>query len=105
MRALKILVIAMGLLLVAGTLGLAFVILHRLSSKPPTTMAQIVPTHGHADITLPAGTHLVGMTAIGDRLALHVQGPGGDAILLIDPTSGTILETMELHESLTVPQP
>jgi hypothetical protein len=105
MRALKILVIGMGLLLVAGTLGLAFVILHRLSSKPSTTTAQIVPTHGHADVTLPAGSHLVGITAIGDRLALHVQGPGGDAILLIDPTSGTILETIELHQSLTVPQP
>jgi len=105
MRALKILVIAMGALLVAGTLGLAFVILHRLSSKAPTTIAQIVSPHGHADLTLPAGSHLVGVTGVGDRLALHVQGAGGDAILLIDPTSGTILETLDVHQSLTVPQP
>jgi hypothetical protein len=83
MRALKILTIAMGVLILAGTAVIVAVIFHRATA--PATSAPI-------DVTLdqPAGTRIVGIAATQDRLALQLQGAGVDRVVLVDPRTGAL---------------
>jgi len=92
MRALKALVIIMGILLLGGSATLAVLLVQRLgthhapASHPPAVV----------ELALPADGAVTAIAGLGDRLALHVKAPDGDRILVIDPTSGTILETIQL---------
>ena len=39
----------------------------------------------------PEGTHIAGIVAIRDRLAVQLQGGGMDRVLLIDPVTGAVV--------------
>lgn len=103
MRALQALVIIMGVLLVAGSVTVAVTIIHRMSSGTHHAAGGHVPAH--ADINLPPGDRVESVSEAGDRLALRVTGPQGEAILLVDPATGAIVETLDLHNNAPVPQP
>ncbi|PZP46182.1 MAG: hypothetical protein DI601_07200 [Azospirillum brasilense] len=85
MRALKVLVIVMGVLIVAGTVGLIAVIVQRMSAATPT--AQRI----EGGLGQPAGTRIRGLAGAGDRVAVWVEGPQGERVLLLDPRSGRVL--------------
>jgi hypothetical protein len=38
----------------------------------------------------PEGTHIAGIVAVRDRLAVQLRGGGVDRVVLIDPATGTI---------------
>jgi hypothetical protein len=78
MRALKSAVIIMGVLIVVGTATLAVLIIQKLGSIGAT--AARAPTV----LDEPPGTHIAGMTAAGDRLAVQLQGGGTDRVVVID---------------------
>ena len=90
---LKVLVIVMGLLIVAGFVVIAAEIARRLSTPnagrtPSTTFSE--------RIALPPGARVVSMTATGERLVVHVETPGGpSAAYVVDPRNGTLLGTVE----------
>ena len=44
----------------------------------------------------PAGTHIGGIVAVRDRLAVQLQGGGADRIVLIDPTTGAVAGRISL---------
>lgn len=96
MRALKALVVIMGILLVAGSAVVAGTILSRLSGQPHRAPA-IAALPARVGVTLPPGGRLDSVSALGERLALHVTGPAGDAILIVDPATGATLETLDLQ--------
>jgi hypothetical protein len=54
--------------------------------------------HAMATATLdePAGTRIVGVAGIGDRLALVLQGGGPDRVVLVDPANGRRLGALAL---------
>lgn len=83
MKALKVLVVLMGVLILAGTAVLIAVIARRALS--PTTPGPVALT-----LDEPAGTRIVGLAAMQDRLAVQLQGGGPDRVLLVDPRSGTV---------------
>lgn len=89
MRALKILTVAMGVLILAGTAVIVGVIFHRAMS--PATLAPV-------DLALdqPAGTRIVGIAATQDRLALQLQGGGADRVVLVDPRTGAVVGRIAL---------
>jgi hypothetical protein len=96
MQALKALVIFMGVLLVAGTGLLVVTVIRRVSDRavhPP--IAASLP--GRASVALPQDARIEEMIALGSRLALRVSGPAGDTVLLIDPATGAIDETIDFH--------
>lgn len=77
-RALKIAVVGMGVLIVAGTVALAVLASGRMgggSAQAAITLAE------------PQGTRIVTIATAGNRLAVHVTGGGPDRILLLDPDS------------------
>jgi hypothetical protein len=76
------LVVVMGVLIVAGVVTLAVTIMHRLGG--PAASAAVVMDE-------PAGTHIQSLSAVGDRLALLLQGGGPDRVILVDPRSGLVV--------------
>jgi hypothetical protein len=80
MQALKLLVIVMGVLIVAGIALIVVTMMNRSGHGGG---------FGSAAITLPKGCHLIGMVNAGDRLALRLgDTPECQVILFVDPQSG-----------------
>ncbi len=114
MKALKVLVIGMGLLIVFGLGLLGYGLYrntHRLSpSAPPATQTVSVPTPRAAagggagatesyfstELPVPAGSRFEQMATAGDRIVLRFTGADGDRLLVIDPRNGQIAGTVIL---------
>jgi hypothetical protein len=95
-RALKILVVVMGIMLVVGFAALILVIAGRVSHRRPEAAAN----HPLATtpIEIPRGARVEAMTTASDRLILDLVVPDGDReILLIDLATGARLGTIELR--------
>jgi hypothetical protein len=94
MRALQIAVIAMGLLIVAGTMVLVIGVARR-SSAPVVAIAAL-PVTISAVLDEPEGTRIAGIVAMRDRLALRLQGGGADRVVLIDAATGAVAGRISL---------
>jgi Family of unknown function (DUF6476) len=92
---LKVLVIVMGLLIVAGFVVIAAEIARRMS----TPNAGRPPAGGTAfsqRIALPSGARVVSMNTVGERLVVHVETQGGpSSAYFVDPRNGALLGTVE----------
>jgi len=86
--ALKGAVIVMGVLIVAGTIGL-FVVLAQRMSAGSATIASVV-------LDEPVGTRIVGTSVAADRVALQLQGGGPDRVVWMDTKSGRALGRVAL---------
>lgn len=76
-RALIALNVILGVLIIAGVGGIIVTAVSRL--RAPVNSAAPIATH------IPApGEHLAGMQADGSRLLLHLTGPNGDEIVVLD---------------------
>ena len=97
MRALKVLVVVMGVLLIGGMIVLVGTIASRMG-RPAAEAPR--PGFGDVAIDLPAGATLTARDVVGDRLVLTVALPGGGHRLLVfDPRSGTVLGSLELRSA------
>jgi hypothetical protein len=94
MRALKVAVIVMGVLIVAGTMALVIGIARR--SSTPVASSAALPASVSAVLDEPAGTRIAGIVALRDRLAVQLQGGGVDRVVLIDAATGTIAGRVSL---------
>ena len=92
MRALKILVVIMGIMLVGGFAALVAVIAGRMSHLG-ASRSYI------SAIDIPRGARVEAMTAAGpDRLVLDILLPdGGRQLLVVDLTTGARLGVIELR--------
>jgi hypothetical protein len=99
MRALKVLVIVMGVLLVVGFVGLIVAIADRVSKKEPLrAAAPIGQPFTASPIELPRGAYIESMAAGTDRLVLDLVLPDGERrLLIIDLATGRNLGTIPLH--------
>jgi hypothetical protein len=89
-RALTVLVVVMGVLIVAATVGLAVAIVQRLGGAPGVAT--------EASLGQPAGSRIGGIAAAEGRIAVHVLRPDGERILLIEPRSGRIAADLRLSD-------
>jgi hypothetical protein len=99
-RALKILVVVMGVMLVVGfvalVISIAYVAKHRQTAAPLVT-AGPAPYTAPA-IELPAGARIETMALATNRLVLSIIMPDGDReLLVLDPASGRRLGTIPLR--------
>jgi hypothetical protein len=112
MRALKVLVIVMGVLLVAGIVALGFAVQYRTNhprpaptGSPATTAPDIGPAIGSAagapramTLDLPQGARVVGAEASGDRLVVRVELGGGSAeLIIVNLATGAPVATLTLR--------
>jgi hypothetical protein len=94
MRALKILVIVMAILIVLGTMGLVVGIARRWSAPVASVSPSPIPVSAVLDE--PEGTRIAGIVAVRDRLAVQLQGGGPDRVVLIDPATGAVAGQISL---------
>ncbi len=103
MRALKILVVVMGILLIVGVAVVIGTIFYRAghpSVAGGVDVARVPHSFGKATVTLPAGAKLVEMQAGGARIVLRLErADGGQLLLLLDADTGTTLGTIELQDA------
>jgi len=96
MRALKLLVIALGVLLLAGIGALAAAVVWRINHSNPTSPAQAVPSAAQR-IVLPPGAKVVVTDVDAGRLIVRVDIPGnGVRLLVFDLATGAEITTIEL---------
>jgi hypothetical protein len=94
MRALKVAVVVMGVLIVLGTMGLVIGIARR--SAPVMVPMATLPASVSVVLDEPEGTRIAGIVAVRDRLAVQLHGGGVDRVVLIDPTTGTVAGRISL---------
>jgi hypothetical protein len=95
MRALKVLVVVLGMMLVGGLIVLVIAIAGRAGFRPPSETAK--RGFGERIVELPPGAVLAGRDVVGERLVLTVALPdGGHRLLVFEPGTGTILGSLEL---------
>ncbi len=82
-RILVIAVVVMGVLIAAGTATIGLTIAHR--------MLAVQPPARDAVLDEPVGTRIVAVTALGDRLALRLEGGGPDRVVVVDPRTGAVV--------------
>jgi hypothetical protein len=96
MRALKVLVVVMGVALVAGAVALVAALVLRAERAGSATAAagggNAEPLHA----ALPAGSRIVATELEGDRLVVRVAlAGGGEAIYLFNARSGAAVAVIE----------
>ena len=91
MRALKILVVVMGVLIIGGTLALGIVLVKRTNAGSTPIVQDMV-------LDQPAGTRILGISSAEGSLALLVQRPDGERVLLVDPRRGRITGEIRLKQ-------
>lgn len=99
-RALKIAVIVMGILLVGGFgLVMATIVYQasKLGDKKVSAPAAAPATLPAAALSLPQGATVSSMALDGDRLALHLQTSTGPEIAVIDVVTGKVLSRIKLE--------
>lgn len=113
MRALKAVVIVMGVLILAGMGLVGYGIVKRATTPqapakvgvmalaPPIAGSAAKGPYGPVEIPLPPGARLLGTRAEGDRLLVELAlANGGERVLVIELASGALLGTIDLK-----PQP
>ena len=92
---LKVLVIVMGLLIVAGFVVIAAEIARRMSS-PGGGRSPAAASAFAQRIALPSGAQVMSMESVADRLVVHVKtSDGQSSAYFIDPRNGALLGTVE----------
>jgi hypothetical protein len=92
---LKVLVIAMGLLIVAGVVVIAAEVARRMSS-PNDSRSPAASASFTQRIALPSGAQVISMESVADRLVVHVKtADGQSSAYIVDPRSGALLGTVE----------
>jgi hypothetical protein len=97
-RALKYVVIGMGVLIVLGVLTVIGRIVYLANQGPKqasiaTSNARLAPA---AKLALPSQAHVKHISMFGDRLAVHYESPAGSAVAIVDLASGNVLSRVDL---------
>ena len=106
-RALKIAVIGMGILILAGLAAVVWRIVHLSSSPkdvpPAPALSQPAAARGAAAVLtpemileLPEGAAVRAVTLSANRLAVHYEAPGGAGIAIVDLETGRTLTRIRL---------
>ncbi len=93
MRAVKIAAAVMAVLIVLGTTVLIGALFKRASN--PGAPA-VMTASAAAVMDEPAGTGIVNIAAVGDRLAVQLHGGGPDRVVFVDPRTATVAGRISL---------
>ena len=97
-RILKRVVIAMGILLIGGFALVMSAIVYQASQlgESASTPVPVNASSPLADLTLPKGMTISHMALGDNRLAVHLTGPGGSEIRIIDLVTGAVVSRIPL---------
>ncbi len=97
-RALKIAVVVMGIMIVLGVLTVIGRIVYLANQRSTQGASAVGSARLAAVIKLatPAGANVRQVTLSGDRLAVHYDSAVGTAIAIVDLASGAVITRLEL---------
>lgn len=87
-RALKIAIAVMGLMIVLGVLAVIGRIFYLASSKRTQTPQAVQSIAPEATLALPEGASVRSISLAGNRLAVHYAAPTGEGIAVVDLQTG-----------------
>lgn len=88
-RALKIAIVVMGVMIVAGVLTVIGRIFYLASTRAP--QASIArPLVGEGVLALPAGAVIRTLSLDGNRVAVHFESPSGAGVAILDAATGKV---------------
>lgn len=90
MRGVKIAIAVMSVLIVLGTTVVVATLIRRMGASTGPTAAPVVAMQTAAVAEEPAGTTIVGIAAVGDRLAVQLHGGGPDRVVFVDPHTALV---------------
>ncbi|MBN8891553.1 MAG: hypothetical protein ABS99_05575 [Acetobacteraceae bacterium SCN 69-10] len=90
MRALKVLVVVMGVLIVAGVATLGVVIARRVSGPSGPAVSAMLDE--------PAGTRIAAIAVAPDHTVLLLHGGGPDRVVSVDARSGKVVGRVGLTQ-------
>ena len=94
MRALKILVVALGVLLVGGSVALVVAVVSRIQHGP--NLAVNADAAAPVRSILPAGSRILAAELSGDRVLVRLAMPdGGERLLLLNARNGAEIAVFE----------
>ena len=96
MQGLKAIVIGMGVLLIVGVTVLVYLIATGAGKRAGEASTPGAPMTAPAAVSLQQGERLVEMRPDGPRLYLHIAGPAGARILILDAERGTPVGEIDL---------
>jgi hypothetical protein len=97
MRALKTVVIAMGVLIVGGIAVLVALMAGRLGTSAPAARGDT--PYAPATVEIPRGSAVVATRIEGDRLILHVRLEGGDMrFVVVNLGTGKEIGVVDVRE-------
>jgi hypothetical protein len=96
MKAIKGLVIFMGVLLLAGLGLLGYGLMTKTHHKGMAAPGANATDFGQVSVPVPAGARIEQMTAASDRVILRLSGTGPERIMVLDPASGRVTGSFAL---------
>lgn len=99
-RALKIAVVVMGIMIVLGVLAVIGRIVY-LANQRSAQGVSAVPAgsarlSANARLALPAGAQVRQISLSGDRLAVHYEAAGASGIAVLDLATGAVLSRVDV---------
>jgi hypothetical protein len=82
MRLLRVLVVVMGVMIVAGVAALGVLLTRRIGAVPASAAA--------VSLDEPQGTGIASVSAAADSVAVQLRGGGPDRVVVIDLRSGRV---------------
>ena len=92
MAGLKALVIGMGVLIVAGTVTLAVLLVQRVGDRPGSGTA------GGLSLGQPEAAHIAGIAASDKAISVWVARPDGDRVILLAATGARRIGEVRLRD-------
>jgi hypothetical protein len=98
-RNLKIVVIGLAVLMLAGLVAIVGRVIY-LASGSPTQPAQAVPViRPEQKLGLPAGAQVRAVSLSGNRLAVHYEAGGAEGIAVLDLQTGATIATVAIERA------
>jgi hypothetical protein len=103
-RVLKIVVIVLSVLLLLGLVLLVFGFYREARKlgreEPPASReasARLPDRGGDISLDVPAGAQIERIAVDGGRVVLHLRGPEGEQVIVVDPESGGAVTRLRLN--------
>lgn len=100
LRALKIAVIVMGVVLVLGFITVIARIIYLVSRPPAQQASSGAGLAAEQRLELPDGAIVRSQSLSGNRLAVHYEAPGGAGIAVLDLETGRTISRVRLVPAL-----
>ena len=81
MRALKVIVVVMGLLILVGVTVLGVTIAKRMGGDTPKTLPS-------KEVSIPPGFHIENLTTSDNRLVIHLKSGTAEKVIVINLSNG-----------------